>query len=265
MDRTYAQDPRLGNLIKTFGPNRANAKVLLYVIPVFVLVGLIFFFSGFSRSRPADAAGFITGGIIFLLIAAGVFWGYRRQLSARADVYEHGFFWKHWMGNQQIVLWEEITAIYEFIGYSRNMHYPTQWAYTVCRKNAPPLKVNMAVENIHSLGVMIMAEFGKRVLPSLLDAYQAGSAAMIDGELGFSRQGIIAGGNTLPWEQVEKIHISNQGDLWIHKKGQRMAWKIMIHSRIASFPAFLVLLHHAVDNLLPGARPVLEDPFSKDK
>ena len=263
MDRTFTQDPHLGNLIKTFGPNRANAKVLLYVIPVFAVVGLIFFFSGFGRSRPGDAAAFIFGGIVFLLIAAGAFWGYRRQLTAKADVYEQGFLWKHWRGGQQIVRWEDINAVFEFIGYDRYQYRATQWLYTVCLKNGEQVKINMAVENIRSLGALILKESGQRMQLRMMDVYKTGGTAMLDGDLGFSHQGIISGQRTLPWEQVEKIHISDRGDLTVHQKGQHIPWKIMIHSKIPNFPVFRTMLHHIVEDLLPGARPVIEDPSYK--
>lgn len=263
MDPTLTQDPHLGNLIKTFGPNRANAKVLLYVTPVFAFVGLIFFFSGFGRSRPAEAIAFIFGGLVFLLIAAGVFWGYRRQLTAKADVYEQGFLWKHWKGSQQVVRWEDITTVYEFIGYDRHQNRATQWVYTICLKNGQQVKVNMAVENIRVLGMMILSESGKRLLIHLMDAYKTGKAAMFDADLGLSRQGIISGGRTLPWEQAEKIHISDRGDLSVHQKERHLPWKLMIHSKIPDFPVFRTMLHHIVAELLPGARPVLEDPTYK--
>lgn len=263
MEPSFAQDLQMGKLVRSFGPNRANAKVLLYVIPVFALVGLIFFFSGFGRSRPGDAIAFIIGGLVFLLTAAALFWGYRRQLTARADVYEQGLLWKHWRGNQQIIRWEDVTAVYEFIGYDRYQRRAIQWTYTVCRKNGEPLKINMAVENIRVLGNMILNETGKRILPRVMDAYKTGGAAMLDDGLGLSRQGITIGGDVLPWEQIEKIHISFQGDLSVHKKEGRLPWKMLIHARIPTFPVFRVMLHHAVEGQLPGARPVLEDPTYK--
>ena len=81
----------LGPLVKRFGPNRANARMILYILPVFVLVGLIFFFSGFGRSRPGDAIGFILGGLLFLAIA-----GVLERLSEidprQALVVEYRFF-----------------------------------------------------------------------------------------------------------------------------------------------------------------------------
>jgi hypothetical protein len=121
----------------------------------------------------------------------------------------------------------------------------------------------MAVENIRSLGALILKESGQRLLVRMMDAYKTGSAAVFDGELGLSHQGILSGQRLLPWEQVEKIHFSDRGDLSIHQKAQHLPWKMMIHSRIPNFPVFRTMLHHVAEDLLPGSRPVIEDPSYK--
>jgi hypothetical protein len=59
---TTGQIFNMGELKKSFGPNMANARIFLYVIPVFILVGLVLI-----SQIPA-------GGIGMLLIAGILFW-----------------------------------------------------------------------------------------------------------------------------------------------------------------------------------------------
>jgi hypothetical protein len=55
----------LGNHQRTFGPNKANVKVIYYTIPVIGFVGIILLLGGLGKDHPRDVAGFVFGGIVF--------------------------------------------------------------------------------------------------------------------------------------------------------------------------------------------------------
>lgn len=251
--------PVLGNLKRAFGPNKANARMILYAIPLFVVVGLVFFVGGWGRERARDAFAFVCGGSGMLVVAAGLFWGYRRQLGARAEVYDEGFVWKSWIGAPRAVRWDDVTAVYEFIGYYRHYRHANQWLYTVYTRDGGRVKLSMAVESVSGLGMLVLSETGKRLLPRLLETYRSGGTVQFGAQLGIGRRGFVSGGQVLPWEQTEKIAFRARGDLLIHRKGQRVPWKMLIHSKIANYPVFRALIYEIVPANPADARPLIED------
>ncbi len=256
---TSDPQPALGNLKRAFGPNRANAQIILYTIPVFVIVGLVFFVSGLGRERTRDLVGFVCGGSGMLAIAAGLFWGYRRQLSARAEVYDEGLVWKNWIGAPRVVRWDDVTAVLEFIGYYRHYRHANQWQYTVRTRDGGQVKLTMAVENANGLGLLVLSETGKRLLPRLLESYRSGGTVQFGEQFGISQRGFVVGEHVLPWEQTARITLGPRGDLLIHRQGQRVPWKMLIHSRIANFPTFRAMIYEALSTCPAAARPLIED------
>ncbi len=236
----------MGELKATFGPNQANAKIILYVMPVFILVGFIII----SRIP--------VGGIVMLLIAGGLFWGYRAQLRARAEVYEKGVATTDWLGRRQSFQWQDVAGVYEFIGYNQQTWRPTQWVYTVHLKDGRRVKFDMAYEKIRNLGILLLAETGKNFLPQSLELLKAGKTVSFGEQIGINSQGFISGGQTLAWDQVDGIKIGKDGDLTIRKVDQRLPWKLIMHPRIANFPTFRAILHQAVKGT--HAELVIDDP-----
>jgi hypothetical protein len=246
-------DMSLGSLKTTFGPNRANAKIILYVMPVFILVGLVFI------------GGLWVATVLMWIIAAGLFWGYRAQMSAKVDVYERGLAAKDWLGRKSSFRWEEVTEVYEFIGYDLRRAglgwRPIQWVYTVHTKDGQRIKLDMGYENIRGLGHFVLAETGKLLLPAAQAALKSGGTAAFGGQIGLSTRGLVSGPETLAWADVEKIRFTRTADITIHRKGQHVPWKLVMHGNIANFPAFQVCLHEVVKGT--PAEAVLEDPFAR--
>ncbi|KAF0109112.1 MAG: hypothetical protein FD146_156 [Anaerolineaceae bacterium] len=236
-------DTALGSLKTTFGPNRANAKIILYVMPVFILVGLVFI----------GSLG--VGSVVMWLIAAGLFWGYRAQMKAKVDVYEHGLAANDWLGRKSSFRWDEVAAVYEFIGYDQRSAARAgraiQWAYTVHTKDGRRIKLDMAYETIRNLGRTVLAETGKLLLPAAQAAYKSGGTVPFGEQIGVSARGFAAGSETLAWADVEKMRFTRTADLTVHKKGQHIPWKLVMHNRIANFPVFQTLLHQAVKGSPP--------------
>jgi hypothetical protein len=236
----------LGERKAIFGPNQANAKIILYVMPVFGLVGLILLFN------------IPIGGIVMLLIAGGLFWGYRAQMRAKAEVYEKGVATIDWLGRSQSFRWEEVVGVYEFIGYRQQTGMPIQWVYTVHLKDGRQVKLDMGYEKIRNLGGLVLAETGKTFLSQSLELYRAGKTVSFGEQIGIGPAGFVSDGQTLPWDQVEKAVFSRDGNITLHKKGQRLPWKLVMHPRLANFPTFRAFLHEIVK--ATPAEAAIEDP-----
>lgn len=230
-----------------FGPNRANAKIILYVLPVFLLVGIVLV----SRLP--------IGSIAMFLVAAGMFWGYRAQMRARVAVCEQGLAAVDWLGRSHSFRWEQVTGVYEFVGYHQRTRRPNQWVYTVHLQDGRQVRLDMAYEKTHSLGHIILAETGRAFLPAALEAFRAGGTVSFGEAIAVSPQGFVANGQVLPWEQVAKATINRSGDLSLHKKDQRLFWKLVMHPRIANFPTFRAFLHEIIRET--PAQAALEDPL----
>ena len=53
--------------------------------------------------------------------------------------------------------------------------------------------------------------------------------------------GLVSGDQTLDWQEVSEIKFTETGDLNVHKTGQRIPWKLVMHPKIANFPTFRTL------------------------
>lgn len=241
-----AQVFNMGERKAVFGPNLANAKIMLYVMPVFLLVGLILVFN------------IPVGGIVMFLIAAGLFAGYRLQMRAKAEIYEKGVATTDWLGRGQSFRWEEVAAVYEFIGYHSRTWMPNQWVYTVHLKDGRQVKIDMAYEKVRSLGGAILAETGKAFLPQSLELYRAGKTVPFGEQIAIGPAGFVSGGQALPWDQVAKVVFSRHGDLTLHRKDQRLPWKLVMHPRIANYPTFKAFLQEVIKGT--PAEATVEDP-----
>lgn len=241
-----SQNQGLGNLKMAYGPNRANARMILYVLPIFVLVGFILI-------GPIPV-----GGISMFVVAAGLLWGYWAQLRARAGVYEEGVALTDWLGHQQSFRWGEVTAVYEFIGYRDRFWTPNQWGYTVHTADGRQIKLDMGFEKVQNLGFMVLKETGKTFLPQYLERYRSGNPVTVGNDVILSTQGFGAGGDVLAWDQTSKVEITKRGDLLIHKREQRAVWKIVMHSKIANYPTFRAFLHEISSGSL--VQGLIDDP-----
>jgi hypothetical protein len=241
------QNQGLGDVKSIFGPNQANAKMILYVIPIFLLVGIVLI-----GSIPI-------GGIVMFVVAGGLFWGYRAQLRARAEVRAGGVFLTDWLGRQHSFRWEDVTAVYEFVGYHQRTWAPNQWVYTVHTRDGQQIKLDMAYEKTHQLGYMVLSETGKNFLPQYLELYRTGKNVPIADGIAVNSQGFLAGAETLPWNQVSKVEFGKRGDLMIHQADHRVPWKLLMHPRIANYPTFRAFLHEVGAGSL--IQSLIEDPL----
>jgi len=238
----------MGELKKSFGPNMANAKIFLYVMPVFIVVGLILL------------AQIPVGGVGMLLVAVALFVGYRFQLRAKTDIHAKGVAMTDWMGRSQSFHWEDVTEVYEHIGFDsrRGKWVARTWVYWVHLKDGRKVKFDMAYERVQNIGHMILSETGKTFLPRSLESYKNGQTVSFGDAIGISPNGLVSADQTLAWKEVSEIKITETGDLNVHKTGQRIPWKLVMHPKIANFPTFRAVLHEAVKGT--SAELKLKDP-----
>ena len=247
----------LGNPQKTIGHNRANAQIILITMFVFIAVGIFFVVMGMGRKRPNDVIAFVGGGIGMLVIAAGLFWGYRAQLRIKCQVFEHGFATTDWLGHHNECLWDDITEVYEFVGYFRNTYRPNHWVYTICTKDGRKFKLDMALSNVAGLGAFIFDAVKERLLAQAMNVYQSGGTASFGDELGVNTRAFVSGQQELAWGEVEKIRFGKMNDVIIHQTGKRTPWKWIIHSKIANYPVLVALIRQIAKP--PITQAIIED------
>ena len=234
----------LGNPQKTFGHNRANAQIILITMLVFIAVGIFIIVMGMGRKRPNDVIGFVGGGAGMLVISAGLFWAWRAQLRAKCEVYKRGFALTNWLGRSTICRWNDITQVYEFVGYYRNTFRPNHWVYTVWTKDGQKFKLDMALSNVSGLGALVFDAVTDRLLAQGLDTYRSGGTISFGDEVGIHSRGFVSGQQELAWADVEKIQFGKTKDLIIYQIGKRTPWKWIIHSKIANYPVLVMMILH---------------------
>ena len=257
MNQFPDQTVSLGSLQKVFGPNRVNVRLLLWTALVFVLVGLVLVGMGTGKKYPRDKAAFVGGGVVLLFMAAGLYLGSRAQLQVQVEVYGLGFATTDGLGRRRFCRWDDIDAVYEFIGYYRATYRPNQWVYTVRARDGQQIKLGMTIDNVQGLGHTILSEVGKRRLPQALKTYRAGGLVDL-GQISLSSQGLVSGQQLLPWDQVDKIRFGRMGDVSIYQKDKRIPWKTIPHPRIANYPLFRAVIHQVA--IPPRTQAIIEDP-----
>jgi hypothetical protein len=165
---------------------------------------------------------------------------------------------KDWMGRSQSFHWQDVTAVYEHVGYDTRRGYARTWVYWVHLEDGRRVKFDMAYEQIRNIGYMLLSETGKIFLPQALEQYKAGQTISFGDKIGIGPHGFVSAGKTLDWKDVGEIRITETGDLNIHRTNQRMPWKLVMHPKIANFPIFRTLLHEVVKGT--PAESVFQDP-----
>jgi hypothetical protein len=246
----------------SFGPNRANAVLLLYSTPVFVLLSLFFLLFGLGRDYVSDKLAFAGIGCFTLLLGVGTFIGYRGQLKMSAEVYADGFVFTNWRGRSDVFRWDEIVEVYEFVNKHREAGGRVTRTYTVCRTGGQRARLNTAIQDVERLGRVIQTETRRRLLPRAIAAYRAGETVAFGPKIGLNRRGLISGHRTLPWSQVSEIRFSRAGDVWIGQEERRAAWQFVLHARVANYSVLRTMVKRVIDLDLQGEQPIVDDQSS---
>jgi hypothetical protein len=254
-------DYQLGSLKTSFGPNQTNARIFLYSIPVFVIVGIVLLLAGFDKDYLRDSLAFIGGGLFMFLVAAGMYFGYRAQLKMGVEAYDEGFVFTNWRNKRYVCRWDNVTEVYELITYREGGRMgPISWTYWIYQTNAPRIKLSNAIQNIQGLGLIIQSEVKQRLLPQLAETYQAGGTVNFGPKLSLSQQGIISGKKTLPWDEVANIEFSKKlKSVRVYQKGKRRPWLAIIHSKVANYAILQAFVNEVIGPKSQGEQPAALD------
>ena len=108
-------------------------------------------------------------------------------------------------------------------------------------------------------GCTVLSETGKLLLPAARETLRTGGTVSFGEHIALlNSQGFVSGGQALTWTEIEKAALfTRTADITIHKKGQHVPWKVVMHGRIANYPIFQALLHEAIKGTPAAA--LLED------
>jgi hypothetical protein len=228
---------QLGSLKASYEANRENTTILCYSIPLSVLVGLALFVFGFRQDYVRDRFALVGGGLLLFLVAVGLYLAYRGQLRMGVEVYDDGFVFTNRRNQRRVCRWDDVTEVYESIIYrdpGRRMGIIGRKC-TVYQADGQRIKLGVAIQNSDNLGATIQAEVSKRLLPRVIETYEAGGTVAFGPELALSQQGLISGHEMLPWDAVADIKFDRWQGVRISQQEKRRPWKSIMHSRIANY------------------------------
>jgi hypothetical protein len=88
---------------------------------------------------------------------------------------------------------------------------------------------------IEQLGRLLETGVTRAQLPKAIDRFNAGQAVVF-GPLAVSLNGIAAGGQSLPWSEIEGVQ-TRKGVVSVRKSGKLLAWK---RAQVSQIPNYLV-------------------------
>jgi hypothetical protein len=88
---------------------------------------------------------------------------------------------------------------------------------------------------IEQLGRLLESRVTRAQLPEVIDRFNAGQAVGF-GPLALSVSGIAAGGQSLPWSEIEGVQ-ARKGVVSVRKSGKLLAWK---RAQVSQIPNYLV-------------------------
>ncbi len=238
-----SENYQLGNPKASYGPNRENTIFLLIGISLCAVGGLVLPVVGFGQSYIRDRVILPAGGLLLLLIGVRLYFVYQSQRRIGVEVYADGFVLTDRRNQRHLCRWDDVTEVYEML-ILRDPARPGRGAaggkYTVHRAEGQPIKFGVSIQGSRNLGLTIQAQVKERLLPQVIETYQAGGIVAFGPQLSLSRQGITSGQETLPWNQVAEIRLKMGAR--IRQRGKKRPWKSIGHSQIANYPVLRALV-----------------------
>ena len=217
-------------------------------VVAFTLIGLLGG-AGLIAYSALDRGATSWGALGFILLCAGLWLAVNALLyyGLRVYVFTEGLVWIR--GNKSAVIrWDHIKTIWQKVNkrYLSSFYIGTAHAYTVQRDDGKKFKFNDGLSNVEALGTILTREITSRLLPKVIDAYNAGETVSF-GKLSVTIHGISNGEDIILWNQVKNIQV-NKGALAINKDGQWINWTTIKVSRIPNFPVFMALVDYIMKN-----------------
>jgi hypothetical protein len=135
-------------------------------------------------------------------------------------VCDKGFIIKQSGKKPRVVRWDEIEAIHSTMIYTPKSVFTRQRMYTLRCHDGYTLTFSASRKRLTNLNKTFEEQLTRRRSPFQFADYQAGQTLSF-GPLSINREGIMALGKMLPWEQVADISLLKDRRLVIYKTGER--------------------------------------------
>jgi len=213
-------------------------------VVAFTLIGLLGG-AGLIAYSALDRGAATLGALGFILLCAGLWLAVNALLyyGLRVYVFTEGLVWIR--GNKSdVIRWDHMKMIWQKVNkrYLGSFYIGTSHAYTVQRDDGKKFKFNDGLSNVEALGNTLIREITSRLLPKVIDTYNAGETVSF-GKLSVTIHGISNGEDIILWNQVKNIQV-NKGALAINKDGQWINWTTIKVSKIPNFPLFMALVDY---------------------
>ncbi len=257
---------QLGEHRSTYLPTVQPGKILLWVaVACFLFSALPFsiviqkYFARYTVlsdrfRRDSIMINAVIGGTLILLAVILCVLYYHHK-SRQVDVYAEGFVFTDWFRSLAF-RWDDVTEVYASPiyrnttrGYRSNRI--ASWLYVVHRNDGKKVRIT-GMTSVKALGKTIQSEVSRRLLPQVVDAYQAGDDVRFGPRLGLSQQGVRVGAKSLPWSQVARMKLDQDNVVTILQKGKRMPWKRISSAKVANPLMLETMLNKIANSLPPG-------------
>ncbi len=216
--------------------NRISGIVLIVIGLGGVLVGILLS----TATDDSFMLCFSAAGLIGALLGVLLLVASRRQ-DQRVLVFPEGLSYTK-RGKTNIIRWDDVASF--SYNVTRQRRAGTTHVYTVRLTDERKYVFSDALANIVGLGNTIREETTRRILPRVLEAYNADETISF-GKLSISKAGITKGKQTLPWDQVKGVKVE-RGFVSIQKEGKRPRWASVGVAETPNVFVFLALAEQIV-------------------
>lgn len=204
-----AADRRLGRPVRRFDGTAAGLRALIWVISLATAGALLVPAAVVYLADERYLLG-VPAVLVASCYLSGAVWlvtaGTLRGLGHRVYLFEHGFV--RFAGRRTAAAhWDELSAV-TVAGLQRAARRRTEWRFTISRTDGRSLAIGDELPDVHDLGEVIVTEVTRRLVPGFVDEVAAGRAVRI-GPFTVSPDGIAKDGDSVPWDAVREIGMSN--------------------------------------------------------
>ena len=239
-DRRTNFEILLGRRIASYHPVDPSPVTLLAVAAVSIFA-LIVGLAGWMADWPSR--WLLVGGLAGCVFSALTL--IRRRTIRRVDLYQKGIHWTK--GRRSIaVLWDDVRELYQIpiyppLAFLSRDSAPCGWSYRlVCRDGR---KLHLAgYDGIHGLGRRMQRETSRRIMPLVLESFQAGYVVRFGRRVAVSDEGVHLGFKCLPWHDVADITVDEADYVRVARTGHTVRWVRIPVSQVANAHVLAELL-----------------------
>jgi hypothetical protein len=235
----------LGSCTAEYTPSAGRPRQVMIVTAMLVFFGVSCIALSVSAAISRSDNGMLlvsAFGLVF--IGVGVWWyvNNRRQRDLRVLVFPEGLSYTN-RGRTEIIRWDDVKAAWQDITEDTDTGTIIH-VYTVDCNDGRKYVFKDTLVDVEELGNAIQRESARRMLPRVLEAYDAGQTIPF-GKLSISQAGITQGKETLPWEQVKRVRPSH-GLITIEEQGKRLKWASVRALEVPNILVFLTVVNQVV-------------------